>query len=225
MNSEPRSLASPSPASVFPRGRGAHDASTPLRHALRRPPVPACRPPIRSRSAPPRGDRPGPSSPAEGLGPGARPGWCANVTGRSAPRSGPRPAHSSVLPTRPSAFRPDALLTAARVVQALLHDGLGHVIIELPSGARTRQYWNVYTLSNLARSTTPSVPESSSVSPGNPTMMSVHGDGRGSRLGCVRATRGTNPAYTSDACSQHGVDPDWSGKWMCSHTAGVSTIA
>src|SRR6266540_983865 len=89
------------------------------------------------------------------------------------------------------------------------------------------EYWNVYALSNRASSTTRSVPrKSSSVSPGNPTMMSVENaiPGTASRI------RRTQDRYRSERYDRRMArrtrsDPDCSGKWMCSHTRSHSAMA
>jgi hypothetical protein len=89
------------------------------------------------------------------------------------------------------------------------------------------EYWNVYAWSNRASRTTSSVArKSSSVSPGNPTMMSVETAMPGmaarirrsqSRYRCERYDRFMRWSTRSE--------PDCSGKWMCSHTFRLSAMA
>ena len=130
-------------------------------------------------------------------------GGCARAVIRSAARPAGRTA-----PARPP-WAPGRRIVAARV------PGRG-------------EYWNVYALSNPARSTTSSVSaKSSSVSPGNPTMMSVDtAIVRDRRADRARATRGSaSRRYERRIAFSTRSEPDCSGKWMCSQTFSLVAIA
>ena len=89
------------------------------------------------------------------------------------------------------------------------------------------EYWKVNAEANRAFSTTSSVAaKSSSVSPGNPTMMSVEIAASGiaartsSRIARNRADR-----YERRIARRTRSDPDCSGMCSCGHTFGVCAIA
>ena len=125
----------------------------------------------------------------------------------------------------------DGVLERHQPIEALLHDvWRGRDRPWSAAGVPGRgENWNMNAVSNRARAMTSSVAaKSSSVSPGNPTITSVDA---GEIRACAsphhpQADRGSG-LRCSPRCmaARMRSEPDWSGKWMCSHTAGVSAIA
>ena len=109
--------------------------------------------------------------------------------------AGPSTSTSTVEPTCAHPLEGDRLLQRDEPVEPLLHDLLRDLVVH-EGGARAGlgEYWNVYAWSNRRASTTSSVSaKSSSVSPGNPTMMSV----LTAMSGIAARIRSSQPRYRS----------------------------